>query len=131
MISHGLLLCSFSFKRRYSKGEKADYFSLNEEFEHEGKHYNDVFELMDGFFSNCSTYNNDDKRMKMFAIDKESIFKKVDSSYTIATGIIKSGAYGIESSITDIESQAVVYERKKTDCLHYESNDSSHCFRKL
>lgn len=115
MIKHGLLVCSFNLKHKYSKGEEKDLISLNDTYEYEGIRYKDFFELFEGFVDNYSEFHNDDKLMKMFAIKKDSIEKKCSDDYCVLSGIIESGSYGIESKITDVETKEVMYNRKKTD----------------
>ena len=115
MIKHGLLVCSFNLKHKYTRGEEKDLISLNDSYEFDGNKYKDFFELFKGFVDNYSEFHNDDKLMKMFAIKRDSIKEKHTDEYGILSGIIESGSYGIESKITDVETKEVMYNRKKTD----------------
>ncbi len=112
MIKHGLLLCSFQLKTKY---KKEDYYSLNSEYEYDDIRYKNVFELFTDFCKNYETYTNDEKQMKMFAIDKRSISTVCDKETTVLTCKILCGSYGIKSSMTNKDTKKVVYTRKKED----------------
>ena len=46
--------------------------------------------------------------MKMFAVDQESVNQKTQDTYTVASGIINSGAYGTEGELTNKTTNAPV-----------------------
>lgn len=114
MISRGLLICSFYLKKKYSRSEN-DVLGLNGEYEYDDIKYANFFDLLNGFINNFSEFANDEKSMKMFAIDKNSVIKQQKEGYTIASGIINSGAYGMEGDLTNKKTKEVVYKRSKDD----------------
>ena len=114
MITHGLLICSFYLKKKYSRSEN-EILQLNQEYEYDGTLYNNVFSLFNGFVQNYMELADDEKMMKMFAIDYNSVKYEEKDGYTIESGIIHSGAYGTESEITNKTTKEVVYRRGKDD----------------
>lgn len=114
MITHGLLICSFYLKKKYSRSEN-EILELNREYEYDGNKYSDVFSLFDQFTDNYKELADDEKMMKMFSIDSDSIRQESKDGYTIQSGIIHSGAYGTESDITNKMTKEIVYRRGKDD----------------
>lgn len=115
MIKHGLLICSFEAKKKYSSGDK-DLYKLNSPIEStvHGQFLN-IFAIMEAFIDNFKEYHNDEKVMKMFSIDKSSVITESKDTYTFLSCIIMSGAYGYESEMTNKDTFEVVYTRKKED----------------
>ena len=114
MISRGLLICSFYLKKKYSRAEN-EICELNQEYEYDENVYADFFELFRGFVENFSELTDDEKMMKMFAVDQESVNQKIQDTYTVASGIINSGAYGTEGELTNKTTKEVVYKRGTED----------------
>lgn len=114
MISRGLLICSFYLKKKYSRSED-DILNLNVEYEYDGVVYSDFIDMFKGFISNFSELSDDEKMMKMFAIDEGSVKHQRREGYSISSGIINAGAYGIEGEITNKTTKEVVYKRNKDD----------------
>lgn len=112
MIKHGLLICSFYLKKRYSSD---DVIGLNEEYEYNGYIYKDILEIMENFFNTYSKYVDNEKHMKLFSVDKNSIKRIDEKNSSYIYGIVKSGAYGIESQITNRDSGKISYKRTKDD----------------
>ncbi len=114
MIKHGLLLCSFQAKKKYS-GEDADLIGLNVPYQFDDNVYNDFSEMLMQFMEEFEDFHDNEQLMKMFAISKDSV--KIDDrgSYNLITCIVLSGAYGIESEMTNKDTKEVVYSRKKED----------------
>lgn len=114
MINHGLLICSFYMKKKYSRTED-QALELNQEYEYDGKKYKNVFSMIREFVNNYSELTDDEKMMKMFSVDDSSVKKIKKDGYTIETGTIHSGSYGTESEITNKQTKEVVYRRGKDD----------------
>lgn len=114
MISHGLLICSFFFKKKNSRKEN-DIIALNNSYEYDEVNYDSVFLLFEGFYKNFTELADDEKSMKMFSIDGDSIKRNNREEYVVESGIIHSGSYGTESAITNKNSKKVVYQRSKDD----------------
>lgn len=114
MIKHGLLICSFQAKKKYSVGEK-ELYNLNNQYSYDEYTYSDIFEMMKLFMENYQDYYDDEKLMKMFAISQESIQFEDKNTYSIMSCIVLSGAYGIESKMTNKNTKEVVYTRTKED----------------
>lgn len=114
MITHGLLICSFYLKKKYSRSEN-EILQMNQEYEYDGILYNNVFSLFNCFVRNYVELADDEKMMKMFAIDDNSVKYEERDGYAIESGIIHSGAYGTESEITNKTTKEVVYRRGKDD----------------
>ena len=114
MISHGLLICSFYLKKKYSKHENQIY-ELNQEYDYDGIKYRNVFSLLDQFIENFNELSDDEKMMKMFCVDKNSVMLENKKDYAIESGTIHSGAYGTESEITNKNTRQVMYLRGKED----------------
>ena len=112
MIKHGLLICSFYLKKRFSSD---DVIGLNEEYEYKGYNYINVMKMMEEFFDSYSDYVDNEKNMKLFSIDCDSIKVMNDKKSSYIYGVIKSGAYGMESQITNKDSGEISYVRTKDD----------------
>lgn len=67
------------------------------------------------FWSKHCEYNNYIEEQKLFSFDKNVEIEGEESHYKYFMGKIHSGAYGIESEITDIETNEVVYKKKGKD----------------
>ena len=70
MINHGLLICSFYMKKKYSRTED-QALELNQEYEYDGKKYKNVFSMIREFVNNYSELTDDEKMMKMFSDPKK------------------------------------------------------------
>lgn len=113
MIKHGLLVCSFQLKTKYKKSE--ELYSLNNLYEYDEKKYKNVTALFAEFFKNYESFYNDEKQMKMFAIEPSSVKKSSRKDATTIVGKILCGSYGIQSSMTNKDTKQVVYTRKRED----------------
>ena len=51
MISHGLLICSFFMKKKYSRTED-EILALNGSYEYDEVTYDNIFSLFSGFYDN-------------------------------------------------------------------------------
>lgn len=122
MISHGLLICSFFIKKKYSRTEN-EILALNGSYEYDEVTYDNIFSLFSGFYDNYTELADDEKLMKMFSIDRDSIKRDVREDYVVESGIIHSGSYGTESDITNKTTKRVVYRRSQDDAdikqFHY------------
>lgn len=122
MISHGLLICSFFLKKKYSRTED-EILALNRPYEYDEVTYDNIFSLFKGFYDNYTELADDEKLMKMFSIDRDSIKRDSREDYVVESGIIHSGSYGTESAITNKITKEVVYRRSQDDAdikqFHY------------
>lgn len=122
MISHGLLICSFFLKKKYSRTED-EILELNQPYEYDEVTYDNIFSLFNGFYDNYTELADDEKLMKMFSIDRDSIKRDSREDYVVESGIIHSGSYGTESAITNKITKEVVYRRSQDDAdikqFHY------------
>lgn len=122
MISHGLLICSFFMKKKYSRTED-EILALNGSYEYDEVTYDNIFSLFSGFYDNYTELADDEKLMKMFSIDRGSIKRDVREDYVAESGIIHAGSYGTESDITNKTTKRVVYRRNQDDAdikqFHY------------
>ena len=114
VINHGLLICSFFFRKKYSRTDD-EILMLNQEYEYDGHRYGNVFSLFEGFFNNYKELEDDEKLMKMFSVEQSSVKCIKRQGYTIVKGSIFSGSYGTESQITNKMTKKVVYRRGKED----------------
>ena len=115
MIRHGLLICSFNLKKKYSKSSLIEYIPLWATYENNGKIYDGFPKAFKEFVANFTNFSNDEKMMKMFSIDSNSIKTFNRSEYMTISGLIESGSYGIESEITNTKSKRVVYKKTIED----------------
>ncbi len=122
MISHGLLICSFSLKKKYSRTENK-IIALNKSYEYDEITYDNIFDLFHRFYDNYAELVDDEKLMKMFSIDRECVKENIREDYIVESGMIHSGSYGTESEITNKNTKEVVYERSPNDAdikhFHY------------
>lgn len=112
MLNHGLLACSFIVRKKYVKDE---IYSLNGEYQYDDKIYHGIIEMLHEFFYNYKDYHDDEKLMKMFSVDQNSIKIVEKDSYFMVSGMIKSGAYGVESQLTNRTTNKVIFKREKDD----------------
>lgn len=114
MTNHGMLVCSFNLKKRFSQNEEAVY-SLNHPFQLECQKepisVENVAEIFSLFCEAKATLMDNEKKQKVFAIKNDSFRKYDEDTYTAMSFVIKSGSYGIESDITDKITQKVKYHR--------------------
>ncbi len=114
MIKHGLLLCSFQAKKKYS-GDDKDLIGLNSSYQFDENVYNDFSEMLMQFMEEFESFHDNEQLMKMFAISKDSVNITDKGTYNLISCIVLSGAYGIESEMTNKDTKEVVYSRKKED----------------
>ena len=112
MLNHGLLVCSFLIRKKYVKDE---IYALNADYQYDDKLYHGIIEMFCEFFSNYKEFHDDEKLMKMFSVDQDSIKIEEKPEYFMLSGIIRSGAYGIESQLTNRTTNKVTYKRGKDD----------------
>lgn len=112
MLTHGLLICSFNLKKKYSRDE---LISLNKPYTYDDIEYRTVFDLLGNFCEHFSSLTDNEKMMKLFAVDKESVHIIRKKDCCIMNLTVQSGAYGVESEMTDRNTKKVVYRRNKED----------------
>lgn len=115
-MNNGMLICSFSLKKRY---HNKDLFHLNTKYEYQCnnvyKTFEDVFSMFNDFCKCHKEYTDNEYLQKMFSIDSNSIKKYSDELSTSMSFIICSGSYGIEAEITDRNTKIVHYRRNMDD----------------
>lgn len=114
MLSSGLMICSFYLKKRFLR-KREELYLMNHEYQTEdGKcSYSDIWDIMADFCARHVTYSDDEKSMKMFSIDDMATYET--ETYRAISFIISSGAYGLESDITDRHTKKVNYHRTAND----------------
>lgn len=132
MINSGLMICSFYLKTRFLR-EREELYPLNQNcrVENNDRSYNDIFDMVAGFCQKHSDFLDDEKNMKMFSINDNSVKIYEDELNRAISFTISSGAYGLESNITDRQSKKIKYRRtindadiKDFNCLFYVPKDT-------
>ena len=113
MINSGLMICSFYLKTRFLRREET--YHLNHNYRTEDKAYTDILDIMTAFCEKHFSFSDDEKNMKMFSINDSSVTVYDAELYRAMTFTISSGAYGIESNITDRSTKIVKYRRTTDD----------------
>lgn len=114
MVRHGLLICSFYLKNKFSR-EEEELIELNQGHDCEGQRYKDFIDMFSGFASEYKELTDDEKLMKMLSVDEKSLSYEERDEYYIEHGIIHSGSYGTASDITDKDTKEVRYRRRVED----------------
>ena len=115
MVNSGMMICSFYLKPRYARTEKL-YLLNGRYLTRDGERlYNNVFDMLISFCSKHFKFADDEIKMKMFSIDEGSVETHNYESYQALSFTISSGAYGIESNITDRTTKQVKYRRTIDD----------------
>lgn len=116
MVNSGMMICSFFLKKRYSRGNVEDICKLNSEYtftkdDDTVVSFADVFEILGAFCGEHYANINDEKKSKTFSIEKNSVkYSDTDTFRTMSFTII-SGAYGIESDMTDSNTNEILFHR--------------------
>ena len=128
MINSGMLVCSFTIKKRFSR--TGNLYHLNECVQIQNHNYDDAVDVLFAFCQENEKYTDDSASMKMFSIDQDSIRTIDQAAYKALVFTINSGNYGIESEITDRYTGNVNYvvteddaNIKKFRCLVYIPKD--------
>ena len=115
MINSGMMICSFFLKKRYSRGKNEDLFKLNTRYDFTKDNvvvsFSDVFEIFDAFCKSNYVNANDEKKLKTFSVEKDSVKYINTDVYRAMSFTIISGAYGIESDLTDSNTNKVLFHR--------------------
>lgn len=128
MVNSGMLICSFLIKKRLAASE--DSYALNKEIIVGDSRYDNAMTLFHDFCLSKTAYVDDEKAMKLFSIDSESILIHDDNISCALSFTVKSGAYGIESVLTDRNTGEEKYRAtiedaniKQFKCLVYIPKD--------
>lgn len=127
-----MLLCSFKIKEK--KKRKTNYIPLNKEIkcQKKGLSYtcNNIFEIIKSFYVENEGNYNDIKKQKLFCIKKDSFKTYENDTYYCCSFIIKSGNYGIEADMTNINTNEISHHKSKEEadmkdftCLIYVPKD--------
>lgn len=116
MVNSGMMICSFFLKKRYSRGNVENIYKLNLEYTFKKEDdtivsFADVFKLLDVFCEEHYTNVNDEKKSKTFSIEKNSIKYSDTATFRTMSFTIISGAYGIESDMTDSNTNEILFHR--------------------
>lgn len=116
MINSGMMICSFYLKERFRRNQEI-FYPLNHEYQakEDPQVYADVFDMMRAFCEANYSFSDDEKNRKMFSVGTDSIVLYDESTYRAMSFTIRSGAYGIESDMTDRRTKEVKYRRKSDD----------------
>lgn len=124
MVTSGLLISSFTLKKRFKRSEEK--IGLNPYKFKNFKSDFDILTHLKNFMIAHQEIRDDVKKKKLFGIDIETIKELDGINYRAITCIIKCGSYGIEAEITNKDTKNVVYTRreneadtKKFRCLFY------------
>ena len=116
MVNSGMMICSFSLKKRYSRGKTQDICKLNSRYNYTYENeavisFSDVFDIFNTFCEQYYINLNDEKKSKTFSIEKDSIKYSDTDTYRTMSFTIISGAYGIESDMTDSNTNEILFHR--------------------
>lgn len=128
MVNSGMLICSFLIKKRLAASE--DSYALNKEIIVGDSRYDNAMTLFHDFCLSKTAYVDDEKALKLFSVDSKSIVTHEDTISCALSFTVKSGAYGIESVLTDRNTGREKYRATTDDanikqfkCLVYIPKD--------
>ena len=114
MVNSGMMICSFFLKKSHSRGFEKIY-RLNKEYEYECEDdtisYDDFFDMLKEFCERYSFNINDEIKMKTFSVPQDSILEFEKETYRSFACTVISGAYGIESDLTDSNTNEILFHR--------------------
>ncbi len=115
MVNSGMMICSFYLKTRFARNE--ELYKLNSRFvtRDENHAFDNVKDMIVSFCSKHFNFADDELKMKMFSVDEKSMSLYDEDGYSAVSFTIRSGAYGIESDITDRTTKKVKYRRTSDD----------------
>lgn len=116
MINSGMMICSFFLKKRYSRNNLSDIYKLNSSTtftKEDGTTvaFTNIFDLIEEFCKNSSINVNDEKKSKTFYVDENSVQHYDETTYHAMSFTVISGAYGIESDLTDSYTNQILFHR--------------------
>lgn len=116
MINSGMMICSFSLKKRYSKGKSEDIYKLNSKYSYIKEDettvdFVDIFDILKAFCKNSYTNVNDEKKAKTFFVEEKTVKYSDEDTYRTLSFTVISGAYGIESDMTDSNTNEILFHR--------------------
>ena len=118
MPNHGLLVCSFFVRKRFSREDGANY-KLNHEYEatvdDQDLKFKDIFGMFQSFCENSKEMIDNNKLQKVFLVKNQSVKEYSTETYKAVSFIIRSGSYGVESDMTDRISQQVIHHRSENE----------------
>lgn len=109
--------CSFHTRKKNKKGIEG-ICSLNKPSVYKDRETKEEIEFLNfmeifiDFWEKFGEYNNSIEEQKLFAFDPDFKIEGEEKDYKYFMGKINSGAYGVESEITDIETNEVVHKKK-------------------
>lgn len=115
MISSGMMIGSFFLKKSFSRGNEKIY-NLNQKYEYIKEDdivvsFTDVFEIIKLFCEENYLNSNDEKKMKTFSVKKDSVKEYNGDTYRALSFTVISGGYGLESDLTDSNTNKILFHR--------------------
>lgn len=115
MINSGMMICSFFLKKKYSKGT-TEVYKLNSKYEYEIDEetkisYPNIQEMFKNFCSINYHHSKDEKKSKTFRVQAGSLKEYDDTTYYAMTFTVVCGGYGIESDLTDSDTDEILFHR--------------------
>lgn len=113
MFNHGMLVCSFYFKKRFSQSNLI--YKLNHKIPEETPLYDDVTGIFRSFCEEHMQVKDDEKKQKLFSIKADSFKVYAYDTFRAISFVIISGDYGIEADITNRHTRTVVHHRNSDE----------------
>ena len=113
MFNHGMLVCSFYLKKRFS--QRALIYKLNHKIPEETPLYDDVTGIFRGFCEENVQAKDDEKKQKLFSIKAGSFKVHTYDTFRAISFVIISGSYGMEADITNRHTRKVVHHRNSDE----------------
>jgi len=114
MINSGMMICSFFLKKSFSRGTD-NVLMLNHAYDFAQDDvtltFVDCFKMFEAFCLSHYESTNDDKKSKTFSVEQGSVITYDDDLYRAMAFTIISGGYGIESDLTDSNTNEVLFHR--------------------
>ena len=116
MVNSGMMICSFFLKKRYTRSNLENICKLNSRYDFINDDgaiisFEDVFGILKSFCKEHCINVNDEKKSKTFSIEKNSISYNDSDTYRAMSFTVISGAYGIESDMTDSNTNEILFHR--------------------
>ncbi len=119
MAANGMLVCSFYVKKRFSRSTDS-LLALNQMIDFETPdgetvEFDNIFHLIHVFCHRYEGFSDDEKRQKVFSINRRSLIFDDFPTYSYCSFVVRSGGYGVEGDITDRITQRVTYRRSENE----------------
>ena len=101
-MSLGLYVSSFYFFQ--SGKQKSNYLGLNSPIRYEDTHYSKAMDFFEDFFVAHHLIEDLESEKKLYSIETNPAWSGETEKYAYTAACIRSGGYGVESEIYDVES---------------------------